>query len=378
MSIKCQDRHSSNRLYKEEEDKYRTPFQRDRDRIIHSGAFRKLEYKTQVFINHEGDYYRTRLTHSLEVAQITRAICWRLNLNESLGEAIALAHDFGHTPFGHAGEEALNECTKKHYGFNHNAQSLRILTHLEQRYASFNGMNLTWEVLEGIAKHNGPMAEEKQHRTIYEYNKIHDLRLDTFPSAEAQAASIADDIAYNAHDMDDGVRSQLIQLNDIHNIEYLDRILHTIESKHSNIKPGQLVHEFSSQLITNMVNDVVNTTNDNIKKLDIKHYNEIQDLNTKLIHFSQEFSPIHNEIKIFLMKKLYRHHKINRLKNKAKKTVKELFEYFDTNQECLPKHWQNTINQATSTDQRVLIISDFIAGMTDRFATQEHKTLIGN
>ena len=369
---------SRGRLYNEEEDKYRTPFQRDRDRIIHSGAFRKLGYKTQVFINHEGDYYRTRLTHSLEVAQITRTICNRLGINETLGETIALAHDLGHTPFGHTGEEALQKCVENHLGFDHNAQSLRVLTFLEQRYVSFNGMNLTWEVLEGIAKHNGPIPVKARHKIISEYNKLHDLELDSFPSAEAQVAAISDDIAYNAHDIDDGIRSKLITLDDLYYIPYVDEKAYNIKLKYPNITQERLVHEFSSQLIENMINDIINTTNDNLKRLNIENIEETRHVPQKIVSFSNGFTQLNQMLKEFLLNKLYKHYKVNRIKNKTKKIVKELFEYFYTQPECLPTEWQKKINKNSSKDDKVVVVCDFISGMTDRFAIQEHNQILGD
>ncbi|MBQ4874573.1 MAG: deoxyguanosinetriphosphate triphosphohydrolase [Rickettsiaceae bacterium H1] len=378
VSIKSDFNKSKGRLHKEKEDRYRTPFQRDRDRIIHSGVFRKLEYKTQVFINHEGDYYRTRLTHSLEVAQIARAICERLNLSETLGEAIALAHDFGHTPFGHAGEESLRECTENYGGFDHNAQSLRVLTFLEQRYASFDGMNLTWEVLEGVAKHNGPITIEKQHKIISRYNKLHDLELDTFAGPEAQVASIADDIAYNAHDIDDGIRSGLIGIKDMYDIPYIAKTLKSIEIKYPKIVPERLIHEFLSKFIAHMINDVVTTTNDNLRKFDIKNTDEVRKNGQVLVCFSQEFSQTNKMLKSFLSKNLYHHYKVNRIKSKTKQIVKDLFQYFHTKPECLPLEWHKKINSASSEEDKVLVICDFISGMTDRFAIQEHKQLLGS
>lgn len=377
MSIFCNANQSRGRLYQETVDKNRTCFQRDRDRIIHSGAFRKLEYKTQVFINHEGDYYRTRLTHTLEVAQITRAICNRLNLNESLGEAIALAHDLGHTPFGHAGEDALQESTKKYGSFDHNAQSLRIVTFLEQRYALFDGMNLTWEVLEGIAKHNGPIPIERRHKTLNQYNTIHNLELDTFPSAEAQVASIADDIAYNAHDIDDGIRSQIIKIDDLYHIPFIGEILNAIKLKHPGLKEGKIRHEALSQLICYMIDDIVNTTNVNIQNLGLTGVEDVRMMKCKLVHFSSNMAQIHKSLQQFLKEKLYRYYKINRIKNKMKKIVKDLFHYFYTHTDCLPPEWQQKANNPSSQNELVTIICDFISGMTDRFALKEHKILFG-
>ena len=375
MSTSCNDANSRGRLYKEEEDKYRTCFQRDRDRIIHSGAFRKLEYKTQVFINHEGDYYRTRLTHTLEVTQIARAICKRLDLNEDVGEAVALAHDLGHTPFGHAGEEALTEAIKEYGEFNHNAQSLRVVTFLERRYASFDGMNLTWEVLEGIAKHNGPVPLNKRHQTLKKYNAVHDLELDSCASAEAQVAAIADDIAYSTHDIDDGIRSKIITLNELCSLPFIGEVLYNIKLKHPNIEEPRLIHEALSQLIRNMINDVIQTTRYNFQEFQIKSLDDIRNVRQGLVHFSQEFSRMHIALKQFLTDNLYRHYTVNRVKAKSKRIIHDLFEYFYQQPECLSEEWQGRIAKVISEDEKILIICDFIAGMTDRYAIQEHKRL---
>ncbi len=375
MSISSNPAHSKGRLYEEEEDKYRTCFQRDRDRIIHSGAFRKLEYKTQVFINHEGDYYRTRLTHTLEVAQITRAICKRLELNEDLGEAIALSHDLGHTPFGHAGEDALTEATPEHYRFDHNAQSLRVVTLLEQRYASFDGMNLSWEVLEGIAKHNGPIPVNRQHRILKKYNEVHNLQLSTFASLEAQVAGLSDDIAYNTHDIDDGVRSKIISLQELYSLPLIGEILYNIKLKHHNIEEPRLIHEALSQLVRTMINDVIKTTLNNLEDFHIQSLDDVRNITQPIVCFSPEISQTHASLKQFLTENLYQHYTVNRMKAKTKRIVHDLFKCFYGQPECLPEKWGKMFQQVLGDDDRISIICDFIAGMTDRYAIQEHKRL---
>ncbi|MGY8992447.1 MAG: dGTP triphosphohydrolase, partial [Rhodospirillales bacterium] len=244
----CHPGASRGRLYDEPESATRSPFQRDRDRIIHSAAFRRLEYKTQVFVNHEGDFFRTRLTHSLEVSQIARSACRSLNLNEDIAEALALAHDLGHTPFGHAGEDALQEMMAPYDGFDHNAQSLRIITHLEQRYAEFDGLNLTWETIEGVVKHNGPLIGAKGNnkplpKAIVEYNNKHDLEIDTYASAEAQVASLADDIAYNNHDIDDGLRAGLFAIDDLKDVPLVGPVFSEVQKSYPDIDTSRMIHE---------------------------------------------------------------------------------------------------------------------------------------
>ncbi|NBO20281.1 MAG: deoxyguanosinetriphosphate triphosphohydrolase, partial [Proteobacteria bacterium] len=280
-SYACNPSESRGRLYAEEDTNTRTAFQRDRDRIIHSTAFRRLEYKTQVFVNHEGDHYRTRLTHSLEVSQLARSICRTLGLNEDLAETLALAHDLGHTPFGHAGEDALSEAMEPFGGFDHNAHTLRLITSLEHRYAGFDGLNLTWETLEGVAKHNGPLIRRNSStlfgkilnrapaqnlpRAITEYNAKHDLGLESYASAEAQVAALADDIAYNNHDIDDGLRAGLFTLEQIEPVEVVSRIVREVRTRYPGIDDDRLTHEVIRRLINRMVTDLINQTLQNIK-----------------------------------------------------------------------------------------------------------------
>lgn len=375
----CHPQRSRGRLLKEEECEGRSLFQRDRDRIIHSTAFRMLEYKTQVFVNHEGDYYRTRLTHSLEVSQISRSVCRILQLNEDLGEALALAHDLGHTPFGHAGEDALHEVMKPYGGFDHNAQTLRIITKLEQRYADFDGLNLTWETLEGVAKHNGPLVDEAGSmkdipRAMREYVTQHDLEIHTWPSLEAQVASLADDIAYNNHDIDDGLRAGLFTLHDIRQVPFVDSVFDEVEAKYSNLDEPRFIHEGVRRLINRMVTDLAHQTEANIAESGVQTVEDVRHLGKPLAAFSEEMQANNKELKAFLMANMYRHYKVNRMTSKARRVVKELFTIFHAEPECLPTPWRKQVDGA-GTQACAVLVADFIASMTDRFAMDEHHKL---
>lgn len=366
----CHLTESRGRLYKEEESKSRSPFQRDRDRIIHSTAFRRLEYKTQVFVNHEGDHYRTRLTHSLEVSQLARSMCRSLQLNEDLAETLALAHDLGHTPFGHAGEDALSESMKTFGGFDHNAHTIKILTSLERRYAEFDGLNLTWETLEGVAKHNGPV--KKPPRELAEYNKRHNLELGSYASGEAQVASLADDIAYNNHDIDDGLRAGLLSIKQFEEVEPVARIFHEVKKKYPDIDDTRWTHEVTRRLINRMVTDLITQTKQNIKSAKIKTVDDIRSLGKQLVCFSPEMTKTNNLLQDFLMKNMYRHYKVNRMASKAGRVVKDLFEFFLSEPECLPDDWRKLTDKA-GTKKTAAVVADFIAGMTDRFALDEYR-----
>lgn len=360
-------KHSRGRLHKEPESATRNCFQRDRDRIIHSGAFRKLQYKTQVFVNHEGDYYRTRLTHTLEVAQLSRSVARELGLQEDAAEGFALAHDLGHPPFGHAGEEALQESMQKFGGFDHNAQSLRILTQLETIYATFDGLNLTWEMLEGIVKHNGPL-KKPYPRAIAEYSKKHDLALSTYASLEAQVASLCDDIAYNAHDIEDGLRAGLLTLEDIVKLPLIGPIFKEVSARHKGIAQGRLIHESKRRIINALCGDLVATTRANLKKYKIKTVDDIRHAGKPTAAFSAQVEKDIKAIKAFLMVKMYRHYKVNRMTSKARRVLKELFDFFLAEPHCLPPEWQDGAkNQAR--------IADYLAGMTDRYAFLEHRRI---
>lgn len=386
----CTPATSKGRLHREEESNTRTMYQRDRDRIIHSTAFRRLEYKTQVFVNHEGDHYRTRLTHSLEVAQLARSICRTLRLNEDLAEALALAHDLGHTPFGHAGEDALSEVMENYGGFDHNAHTLRIITNLEQHYAEFDGLNLTWETLEGIAKHNGPLVKRSPinivnkllnraaspalPRVIAEYNAKHNLELETYASGEAQVASLADDIAYNNHDIDDGLRAGLFSVEQLDQVEYIGRIFKEVRDRYPGIETPRLIHEAIRRVINRMVTDLLMQTRQNIAAEGIETVEDIRKLGKPLVGFSPEMQETNLKLKNFLMENMYRHYRVNRMSSKAQRVVRELFGFFIAEPECLPTHWR-TLAGGPRSAQTALVVSDFIAGMTDRFALDEHRRL---
>lgn len=356
----------------------RSCFQRDRDRIIHSAAFRRLEYKTQVFVNHEGDHYRTRLTHSLEVSQLARSLCRLLNLNEDLGEALALAHDLGHTPFGHAGEDALGEAMEPFGGFDHNAQTIRILTRLEHRYADFDGLNLTWETLEGVAKHNGPLLgtgdDKPLPRAIAEYAREHDLALHSYASAEAQIASLADDIAYNNHDIDDGLRAGLFAVEQLFAVDGVGGIFRGVLTSYPALEESRLVHEAIRRLIHAMCEDVYMQTKQNIQRSGVKTVDDVRALGAPLVEFSPQMQEVNRALKSFLMQNMYRHYRVNRMSSKARRVVKELFAFFLAEPECLPTDWRRQTDGA-GTQRTAEMVADFIAGMTDRFALEEHNRI---
>lgn len=338
-----------------------------------------LEYKTQVFVNHEGDYYRTRLTHSLEVSQISRSVCRMLKLNEDIGEALALAHDLGHTPFGHAGEDGLDEAMKPYGGFDHNAQTLRIVTKLERRYADFDGLNLTWETLEGIAKHNGPLISADTPlssipRAMQEYAELHDLQLDGWCGLEAQIASLADDIAYNNHDIDDGLRAGLFTIEDIKSVPFVRKVFEDVERKYPKLEQSRFIHEGIRRLINRMVHDMAYQTEANIKAAGVESAEDVRGYGKPIAAFSEEMLANNRELKAFLMKYMYRHYKVNRMASKARRVVKELFAIFHAEPECLPTEWRMQVDKAGS-QQCAVVVADFIASMTDRFAIEEHKRL---
>ena len=369
---------SRGRSYGGTESQTRGCFQRDRDRIIHADAFRRLAYKTQVFVNHEGDFFRTRLTHSLEVAQIARSVCRYLRLNEDLGETLALAHDLGHPPFGHAGEDALQELMEPFGGFDHNAQSLRVITHLEARYAEFDGLNLTWETLEGVVKHNGPLiyANNSQPlpRAIAEYANIHDLELNSYAGPEAQVAAISDDIAYNNHDIDDGLRAGLFKISDIQDVPLVGPIFADVERNFPNLSESRRIHEAVRRLIGAMVSDLIEETRRRIIDLNPQSADEIRNHNRPISGFSESMQSNDAEIKKFLLENMYRHYKLNRMTSKGRRVVKDLFSLFVDEPGCLPSEWQKQVDSRdkAATAQTV---ADFVGGMTDRFALDEHRRL---
>jgi dGTPase len=341
----------------------RNAFQRDRDRIIHSTAFRRLEYKTQVFVNHEGDLFRTRLTHSLEVAQLARGIARTLNLHEDLTEAIALAHDLGHTPFGHAGQDALNDCMKKFGGFEHNLQSLRVVDKLEQRYAEFDGLNLTFELREGILKHcaikNAKLLGDVGLRFINKTN----------PSLEAQVTNFADEIAYNNHDIDDGLRSGLISIEQLQQVELFAEQLAIVQSLYPKLEHKRLRHETIRRMINVLVIDLCTQTSINIAKITPQNINEIRKA-PYLVSFSVEMAAKNLNLKQFLRKNLYQHDNVKNMSNQAEQIIRELFERFLGDVRLLPEEFQTSAKM-----DKPRAVADYIAGMTDRFAIKEHRRL---
>jgi len=364
------------RLVPEPRSATRTEFQRDRDRIIHSGAFRKLRNKTQVFIENEGDYYRTRLTHSLEVAQIARSIARALGLDEDLTEAIALAHDLGHTCFGHAGEDGLAESMKLYGGFSHNDQTFRILTKLERRYARFDGLNLTWEVLEGIAKHNGPLSLATMTPTIRDFCTKLDLEPKTFAGPEAQVAALADDIAYNTHDFDDGYRAGFFRIEDLKDLPLFGPALTGMQARYPEIDKERLMYETVREVIGLMVTSLLETTRQNLKVLAPRSAADIRNAKQATVSFDFEMVRGVDRLRDFLQERMYRHSKINRVCAKARQIVKDLFSFFMEQPACLPTAWFEAV-QAGKGDSalKARVIADYIAGMTDRFAVQEHRKL---
>ncbi len=374
----CLAQNSRGRLHPETETTTRSPFQRDRDRIIHSGAFRRLIHKTQVFVYHEGDYYRTRLTHSIEVAQIARSIAAVLGLNDEIAESLALVHDFGHTPFGHSGEEAMDAVMAPYQGFDHNAQSLRVVTKLEKRYAAFDGLNLTWEVLEGLAKHNGPLCAEGQfdglNVNLRSYNDIHDLELHTFSSAEAQIAAVSDDVAYNTHDIADGIRAGLLTMDQLEELPLLNEIIRDVRDTYGMLEDSREIHEVVRRLINRMVNDILQESKKRISELQPGSVDDIRMASQAVIAFSGEMKEFDKRLKSFLMRNMYRHYKVNRMSSKAKRVITDLFELFQAEPECLPTEWQ-TASVMADEQARARHVADFIAGMTDRYAILEHKRL---
>ncbi len=373
---------SRGRLWPEKESASRTPFQRDRDRVIHAVAFRRLKHKTQVFISHEGDHYRTRLTHSLEVAQIARTLARSLQLDEDLAECLALAHDLGHPPFGHTGEDVLQECMAPYNGFDHNAQTLRILTKLERRRAEYDGLNLTWETLEGVVKHNGPLIgpnardQGRLPAAITEYAAGHDLWLDTFPSLEAQVAAIADDIAYNNHDVDDGLRAGLFTFDDAREQPLIGPALARAETRYPNAPDDILIAEAVSDLIGTMVVDVLEETRRRLAVFSPQDADAVRRRDEAACAFSPDVNRELSGLREFLQQNMYRHFKVNRARSQAKRIVKSLFELFFSEPETLPPEWRERYE---GKDEAGLarVVCDYIAGMTDRYAMREYRRLFG-
>jgi len=351
------------RIHKELENYIRSPYQRDRDRIVHSSSFRRLKHKTQVFVNTEGDHYRTRLTHSMEVSQIARTLARALKLNEDLCETLSLSHDLGHTPFGHAGEKVLDKCMKSFGGFDHNIQTLRIITHLEKKYYNFYGLNLTIETLDGLLKHNGPVNDTRPHKKILDisfFNKK--INFNKSPSLEAQVSAISDDIAYNNHDLEDGLRAGLFTLKKISKLPYISTIVNKHIKNLKKFRKEVVVNHVIRELINKMVIDVIKTTNKNLKKLKPRSIKDIYNHEGLIVNFSKEMKSFEKEIKYFLNKNMYNNNKVLVNTNKGKKIIKELFKYLIKN----PNKYINKDLLKNGIKER--IIADFIAGMTDRYA----------
>ncbi len=361
------------RFHPEAESRGRSPWQRDRDRVIHSSAFRKLQYKTQVFVNHEGDYYRTRLTHSLEVAQVARSIARELRLDEDLTEALALAHDLGHPPFGHAGEEGLNNRMKPYGGFDHNAQSLRVVTRLESRYAAFDGLNLTWEALEGLAKHNGPLRKPPPY--IAEYDALHPLDLHTHASAEAQVAAMADDVAYHSHDLDDGMRAGLFGPDDIAHLPVVGGALARARVSSLDVPPPRLRHETIRRVINAFATDMIEESRRRLHELDPADSDAVRRARLPVIAFSPAMAEANRAVKDFLFAHMYRHWRVNRMTNKARRVTEDLFGLLHGDVSMLPDGWRALAGERDGP-RAALTVADYIAGMTDRFALEEHRRLI--
>ena len=366
---------SRGRLYPDFTNVIRSPFQRDRDRLIHSSAFRKLDGKTQVFAYHEGKNYRTRLTHSIEVAQITRTICKSLHLNEELGEAIALAHDLGHSPFGHAGERGLQNAMKKFGGFDHNIQSLKIMTKLEIHYPEFPGLNLTWETLEGTVKHNGPI-KKISNSYLKEYNKLFDLDLKNYPSLEGQVGAVADDIAYNNHDIDDGFNAGFFSINELRELPFINDILVNFEKDHSDCKDNRLlIYAITRNMIARMIFDVLENTQNNLKLCKINTENDARVQKKLMVDFSDKMKSEISLLRQFLKQHFYTHTSVARMDMKSQKIIEELFEVFMNNHNLLPMELRSQITPNTKDEKAAEIICEYIAGMTDMAAVEEHKKL---
>ena len=362
------------RLFAEDERNFRSCFQRDRDRIIHSSAFRRLKHKTQVFVEHEGDYFRTRLTHSIEVAQVARTISGALGLNEELVEAVSLAHDLGHTPFGHTGEDALDAQMLEYGGFDHNAQAVRIVTSLEQHYADFDGLNLTWECLEGIAKHNGPVSKPYP-LVLLEYNLQHDLELHTYASGEAQVAALADDIAYNNHDLHDGLRAGLFTDAQAAELPIVGPAFTAVDQKYKNLDAHRRRHEALRRVFGVMVEDVMATSYVILAQSGAKSAQDIRNLDHSVVQFSPSLWSELKEIRTFLFENMYRAPRVMQQREHAAQVVRDLFEIFMTSPEAMPGNWGGAVASNAPDLHKARVVADYIAGMTDRFAQQEHDRL---
>jgi dGTPase len=372
----CQPEESRGRLYPETMSTFRSPFQRDRDRIIHSSAFRRLKHKTQVFVEHEGDYYRTRLTHTIEVAQVARTIAGTLGLNVELAEAVALAHDLGHPPFGHTGEDALAELMAPYGGFDHNAQAIRIVTDLERHYAGFDGLNLTWETLEGIAKHNGPVTGPLPY-ALAECNARFDLELHTHASAEAQVAAVADDVAYNHHDLHDGLRAGLFTEADLAELPVTGPAFAEVDRLYPGLDPTRRRHEALRRVFGVMVEDVIAVARTRLQASRPHSAQAIRDMDGPIIRFSKPLYQNLKAIKGFLFTRMYRAPSVVKERQRVTRIVNELFPLYLDDPALLPPEWRADVARAKDRADLARVVLDYVAGMTDRFAIQEHGRLTG-
>ena len=371
----CHPDASCGRLHAERMSSFRSPFQRDRDRIIHSSAFRRLKHKTQVFVEHEGDYYRTRLTHTIEVAQVARTVAGVLGLNTDLAEAVALAHDLGHTPFGHTGEDAMEALMAPYGGFDHNAQALRIVTRLERHYADFDGLNLTWETLEGIAKHNGPVAAPYSH-ALAEVNGLWDLELDTYASAEAQVAAIADDVAYNHHDLHDGLRSGLFDEADLMHLPITGPAFAEVDALYPGLERMRRRHEALRRVFGRMVEDVIAVATGRLEAARPTSVQDIRAMGTTVIRFSKPLFQELKAIKAFLFTRMYRAPSVMTERARVTAVVNGLFPLFMARPDLLPAEWQSDVHAARDETALARMVCDYVAGMTDRFAIAEGERLL--
>lgn len=377
FTTRCED--SRGRFFEEAPSATRTPFQRDRDRIIHATAFRRLKQKTQVFVAHEGDHFRTRLTHTLEVAQIARTIARTLGLDEDLAETLALCHDLGHPPFGHAGEDQLDACMRPYDGFDHNAQSLRIVTRLERRYPQFDGLNLSWETLEGLVKHNGPLTGPDTTlndlpAAFRDFAHLVDLEIDQFAGPEAQVAALSDDIAYNNHDIDDGIAAGLFTVEDLMDLPVVGDAFRGVRIEFPGIDDRMVTYEAVRRLIGLWINDLVDETRARVKRHKPKTAADVRAMPVPLIAFSEALEGPQRALRAFLYARMYKHYRVNRMRSKAKRVLANLFEVFLNEPQTLPPPWGGLADPAPD-GLRARIVCDYIAGMTDTFALEEHRRL---
>ncbi len=367
---------SRGRQHPERISTFRSAFQRDRDRIIHSSAFRRLKHKTQVFVEHEGDYYRTRLTHSIEVAQVARTVAGALGLNQDLAEAVALAHDLGHPPFGHTGEDALHRLMEPYGGFDHNAQAIRIVTKLERHYADFDGLNLSWETLEGIAKHNGPVQGPLPY-ALAEFNAQFDLELDSWPGAEAQVAAFADDVAYNHHDLHDGLRAGLFTEADLAALPITGPAFAEVDRLYPGLAPMRRRHEALRRVFGVMVEDLIATSRAALERAAPRSPEDVRAFGAPLVHFSQALHDELAEIRDFLFARMYRAPSVMAERERVTRVIEELFPLYMARPGLLPGEWQDEVARAGDETALARVVLDYVAGMTDRYALQEHARLLG-